>query len=172
MPRVAVLQRGGGQAFHLPGAELLELVGKGERATRLGWFARGTDRKARREALRVVPWLERNYPRPGASGAWLAAAGRLAPRRAAGLLERLADRLRTIPLVPQREIDQLAAGAKLLRPLAECPRVTFEVWREPDATRARLCPRSTAADAFAIDAIERELSSEEDAQIDELGEIR
>jgi hypothetical protein len=168
VPRVAVLQRGGGQMFRLPGEQLLDLLGKGDPATRLGWTARGTDRKARREALRIVPFLERNYPRPHNGSAWLAAAGRLAPRRAAGMLDRLAAQLRQIPLLPQAEVARVEAGARLLRPLADCPRVTFEVWRNPDALRVRLCPEKVDA----IDERELESSSGEDASIDENPTIR
>lgn len=170
VPRVATLQRGGGRNFRLPGESLLELVGKGEPALRLGWVARGTDRAARREALRIVPWLERNYPRPSSRRPWLAAAGRLAPRRAAGMLTRLATRLRTIPLVPPAEIARIEAGASLLRPLADCQRLTLEVWRQPDGVRLRLCP-SGAIEDLRDDELE-DASSKEDEWIDEGGRIR
>ena len=142
VPRVATLQRGGGRAFKLPGESLLELVGKADPEFRLGWVARGTDSRAKREALRIVPWLERHYPRASDRERWLAAAGRLAPRRAAGMIERLASRLRAIPLIPAAEVARVEAGALLLKPLADCSRLTFEVWRNPDGVRVRLCPRS------------------------------
>jgi hypothetical protein len=163
LPRAAVLQRGAGRIFRLPGEELLEMVGKAEPRRRLGWIARGTDRKARGAALRIVPWLERNYPRPEAGSAWLSAAGRLAPRRAVGMLNRLAERLRAIPLVPPAEIERMEAGALLLKPLSDCPRVTFEVWRDPDGVRVRLCPRGPSDD---IPSVELESSPEEDGEID------
>jgi hypothetical protein len=152
----------------LPGEQLLELVGKAEPAVRLGWVARGTDGRARREALRIVPWLERNYPMASDRAPWLAAAGRLAPRRAAGMLERLAARLRSIPLVPASEIARVEAGATLLRPLGDCPRLTFEVWRNPDGVRVRLCPRG-AIDELTVAELEEsdEASSVEDGEIDE-----
>ena len=81
IPRVAVLQRGGGRSFKLPGESILELVGAGEPAYRLGWSVRGTQKSARREALLLVPWFERHLPRPGGRGS-LAGAGRSA--RASG----------------------------------------------------------------------------------------
>ncbi|MEZ5314275.1 MAG: hypothetical protein R2862_11825, partial [Thermoanaerobaculia bacterium] len=114
LPRVAVLQRGPGRAFRLPGESLLELVGKAEPGYRLDWSVRGTDRRARREGLRIVPWLERSYPRPGGQAAWLAAAGRLAPRRAARMLGKLAGELRKFPLTPRREIERAEAAVRLL----------------------------------------------------------
>ena len=155
MPRVATLQRGGGRAFKLPGESLLELVGKADPEMRLGWTARGTDRTAKREAVRIVPWLERHYPMATDRRPWLAAAGRLAPRRATQMLERLAAKLRSVPLVPPAEIARVEAGAVLLKPLSDCSRVTFEVWRNPDGVRVRLCP------AGALEQLtEQELESE------------
>ena len=173
LPRVAVLQRGEGRAFHLPGESLLELFGRAEPAFRLGWSVRGTDRKARREGFRAVPWLERNYPMPPmpqlppqagrrrSAGAWLAAAGRIEPRRAARLLGRLAGELRKFPLTPAREIERAEAAVRLLAPFADCPRLTYAVWRDPDGIRARLCPGA------GEEALRLESSGNEDDQIDE-----
>ena len=166
IPRVAVLQRGAGRTFRLPGESLFELLGKGGPELRLGWSVRGTDGRARREGLRIVPWLERNYPRPSGRGAWLAAAGRLAPRRAARVLNRLAGDLRKFPLAPRHDLDRLEASARLLAPLADCPRLTFEIWRDPDGVLARLCPAPEAQ------ALQLDLSTEEDSEIDEAPQVR
>lgn len=166
IPRVAVMQRGAGQTFRLPGEALFELLGKGGPEFRLGWSVRGTDSQAQRDALRIVPWLERHFPRAGAGGAWLAAAGRLAPRRAARLLERLAGDLRKFPFAQRLELDRIEAGARLLAPFADCPHLTFEIWREPDGVLALLCPDAEPSVAPS------DLSPGEDGEIDELPRVR
>ncbi len=141
IPRVAVLQRGGGRTFTLPGEALLRLVREGEPAYRLGWSVRATQKSARREGLLLVPWFERHLPRPGGRSAWLGLAGRLVPAASRRTLERLARNLRQLPLVPASEVQRLAAGARLLAPFHDCAAIAFEVWHEPEGVRLRLCSR-------------------------------
>jgi hypothetical protein len=87
------------------------------------------------------------------------------------MLERLAARLRSIPLVPPAEIARVEAGAVLLKPLSDCSRVTFEVWRNPDGVRVRLCP-GTALEQLSAEELESgsETSPSGDGEID--GESR
>jgi len=167
IPRVAVLQRGGGRTFKLPGESLLHLVGEGEPAYRLGWSVRATQSSARREALLLVPWFERHLPRPGSRTAWLGLAGRLVPATSARTLERLARNLELLPLLPALEVRRLAAGAHLLAPFRDCAAITFEVWHEPEGARLRLCTRLSGPEAM-----KEGLSSGEDGEIDEEVSIR
>ncbi len=167
VPRVAVLQRGGGQIFRLPGEKLLRLVGQGEPAFRLGWSVRATQKSAQRESLLLVPWLERNLPRAGGRAPWPSLAGRLVPGAAARTLARLAEDLSQLPILPPAEVERLAAGARLLAPFQECAAIAFEVWREPDGARLRLCAPPSRREAAA-----EELSSVEDGEIDEEAPIR
>ncbi len=169
IPRVAVLQRGGGRSFKLPGESLLRLVGEGEPAYRLGWSVRATQRSARRDGLLLVPWFERHLPRPGGRTAWLGWAGRLAPAASGRTLERLARNLARLPLLPAQEVERLALGARLLAPFRDCAAITFEVWHEPEGTRLRLCSQLAGPEA----AMEVEdPSSGEDGEIDEALSIR
>lgn len=167
IPRVTVLQRGGGHTFKLPGESLLHLVGEGEPAYRLGWSVRATQRSARREGLLLVPWFERHLPRPGRRTAWLGLAGRLVPAASARTLERLARNLELLPLLPALEVRRLAAGARLLAPFRDCAAITFEVWHEPEGARLRLCSRLSGPEA-----VKEGLSSGEDGEIDEEPSIR
>jgi hypothetical protein len=167
IPRAAVLQRGGGRSFRLPGEALLELVGAGEPAYRLGWAVRGTQKSARREALLMVPWFERHLPRPGGRGAWLGRAGRLVPAASARTLDLLARNLEKLPLLPVAEVQKISATARLLAPFQDCAALSFEVWHEPEGVRLRLCSQIAGEEA------EREpLSSSEDGKIDEEPPIR
>ncbi len=167
VPRVAVLQRGGGRSFRLPGESLLALVGAGEPAMRLGWSVRATQRSAQREALLLVPWFERHLVRPGRRGAWLGRAGRLVPAASARTLHLLVSHLEKLPLVPPAEVRRMAAAAALLAPFADCQAIAFEIWHEPEGARLRLCSRSEAAEAESEEA-----SSSEDREIDAAPPIR
>lgn len=166
VPRAAVLQRGEGETYELPGERLLEIFGVGPKeGRRLGWSIRATDRLARRGALEAVPWFERELPRPG-STPWLAAAMRLETRRAGELLRRIGAALEKIPLVPPKDRERWQAGALLLRPFAECGPATLEVWREPDGTRLRLCPPPEPR------RLPSRVSSGEDVPIDDASDLR
>jgi hypothetical protein len=167
IPRVAVLQRGGGRSYKLPGESILELIGAGEPAYRLGWSVRGTQKSARREALLMVPWFERHLPRPGGRGAWLGRAGRIAPAASARTLALLVRNLEKLPLIPPAEVQRIAAAAGLLAPFHDCAAIAFEIWHEPEGVRVKLCSQFTGPEA------EREaLSSPEDGEIDEEPPIR
>lgn len=170
IPRVAVLQRGGGRSFRLPGESLLELVGAGEPAHRLGWWVRGTQKSARQDALSMVPWFERHLPRPGGrggKGAWLGRAGRLVPAASARTLELLVSNLEKLPLIPAAEVRRIAAGARLLAPFHDCAAIAFEVWHEPEGVRLKLCSQFQGPEA------ERDaMSSSEDMEIDAAPSIR
>ncbi|MDQ1347474.1 MAG: hypothetical protein QG573_845 [Acidobacteriota bacterium] len=167
IPRVAVLQRGGGRSFKLPGEAILELVGAGEPSYRLGWSVRGTQKSARREALLLVPWFERHLPRPGGRGAWLGRAGRLVPAGSARTLGLLVRNLEKLPLIPPAEVQRIAAAAGLLVPFQGCAAITFEVWHEPEGVRVKLCSQIAGPEP------EREaLSPSEDGEIDEGAPIR
>lgn len=166
LPRAAVLQRGEGETYRLPGQQLLEIFGSGPReGRRLGWSIRATDRAARRGGLVAVPWFERTLPRPGSSP-WLAAGMRLETRRAGELLRHISAALEKIPLVPAKDRERWKAGALLLRPFGECGPVTLEVWHEPDGARLRLCPPPAPRRPWP------ELSSDEDALIDDASDLR
>lgn len=167
IPRVAVLQRGGGRSYRLPGESILELVGGGEPAYRLGWSVRGTQKSARRDALLMVPWFERQLPRPGGRGAWLERAGRIVPAASARTLALLVRNLEKLPLIPPAEVQRIAAVAGLLAPFQDCAAIAFEVWHEPEGVRVRLCSQFTGPEA------EREApSTSEDGEIDEEPPIR
>ena len=167
IPRAAALQRGGGRSFRLPGEALLELVGGGEPAYRLGWTVRGTQKSARREALMMVPWFERHLPRPGGRGPWLGRAGRLVPAASVRTLALLAGHLEKLPLLPASEVQKVSASLRLLAPFQGCAALSFEIWHEPEGTRLRLCSQISGPVA------EREaLSSSEDGEIDEEPPIR
>lgn len=169
IPRVAVLQRGGGRSFRLPGESILAMMGAGEPASRLAWSVRATQKSARREALLMVPWFERHLPRPGGRGPWLGRAGRLVPGASARTLDLLARSLEKLPLLPPAEMRRISAASRLLAPFQDCAAIAFEVWHEPEGARLRLCSQS--ADA-GFEAEARELSSSEDAEIDESPSIR
>jgi len=139
IPRVAVLQRGGGRSFRLPGESILEMMGAAEPATRLGWTVRATQKSARREALLLVPWLERHLPRPGGRGPWLGRAGRLVPAASVRTLDLLVHNLEKLPLLPPAEMQRLVAASRLLAPFQSCGAVAFEVWHDPEGARLRLC---------------------------------
>lgn len=167
IPRVAVLQRGGGRSYKLPGESILELIGAGEPAYRLGWSVRGTQKSARRDALLMVPWFERHLPRPGGRGAWLGRAGRIVPAASARTLGLLVRNLEKLPLIPPAELERLAATARLLAPFHDCAAIAFELWHEPDGVRVKLCSQFSGPEA------EREaLSPSEDGEIDEGPSIR
>jgi hypothetical protein len=166
IPRVAVVQRGGGRTFRLPGESILALVGAGEPGARLGWIVRGTQKSARSEALLMVPWFERHLPRPGDRGAWLGRAGRLVPQASARTLGLLLRNLEKLPLVPASELRRIAAAERLLAPFADCAAIAFEVWHEPEGARLRLCARPSET-ALGPDYEEGAPSSYEDGEIDE-----
>ncbi len=175
IPRVAVLQRGGGRSFRLPGESILQLVGAGEPAFRLGWSVRGTQKSARREALLLVPWFERHLPRPRARQAWLGRAGRLVPAASARTLDLLVRNLRQLPLVPPAEVERISGMARLLAPFSGCAAIAFEVWHEPEGVRVRLCSQSPGPEAEVEAEFEGEpepMSSLEDGEIDEGAPIR
>ncbi len=171
IPRVAVLQRGGGRSFRLPGESILALVGAGDPAVRLGWTVRGTQNSARREALLMVPWFERHLPRPGGRGAWLGRAGRLVPAASVRTLDLLVRNLEKLPLIPAAEVQRIAAGARLLAPFQGCGAIAFEVWHEPEGARLRLCSQTADPGAGPV-AENGESSSPEDGEIDESPSIR
>lgn len=166
IPRVAVLQRGGGRAFRLPGESVLELLGAAEPAGRLGWTVRATQKSARRDALLLVPWFERHLVRPGGRGPWLASAGRLAPAASVRTLGLLLESLRKLPLLPPAEIGRIEAAKRLLSPFQGCAAVSFEVWREPDGARLRLCSRA-AEEGLAEGAAELDEELDAAGKIDE-----
>jgi hypothetical protein len=164
---VAVLQRGGGRSFSLPGESILEFLGEGEPAVRLGWTVRATQKSARREAMLMVPWFERHLPRPGGRGAWLGRAGRLEPRASARTLGLLAESLEKLPILPVSEVQRISAGARLLAPFQGCEAIAFEVWHEPEGARLKLCSTNPGEKA-----IREPMSSFGDSQIDEASPIR
>lgn len=166
IPRVAVLQRGGGRSFRLPGESILKMVGAGEPAFRLGWAVRGTEKSARREALLMVPWFERHLPRPGGRGAWLGRAGRLVPAASSRTLELLTRQLEKLPILPPGEVQRIAAAARLLAPFQGCTAIAFEVWHEPEGARLRLCSQRPGPAAIA-QAENGDPSSSGDGEIDE-----
>jgi hypothetical protein len=166
IPRVAVLQRGGGRSFRLPGESILKMVGAGEPAFRLGWAVRGTEKSARREALLMVPWFERHLPRPGGRGAWLGRAGRLVPAASSRTLELLTRQLEKLPFLPPGEVQRIAAAARLLAPFQGCTAIAFEVWHEPEGARLRLCSQRPGPAAIA-QAENGDPSSSGDGEIDE-----
>ncbi len=139
IPRVAVLQRGGGRSFRLPGESILAMMGAAEPASRLGWTVRATQKSARREALLMVPWFERQLPRPGGRGPWLGRAGRLVPAASVRTLDLLVGSLEKLPLLPPGEMQRLVAASRLLAPFQSCGAVAFEVWHDPEGARLRLC---------------------------------
>ncbi|MEO8277891.1 MAG: hypothetical protein ABI639_16885 [Thermoanaerobaculia bacterium] len=167
LPRVAVLQRGGGRNFRLPGESLLHFFGEGEAAHRLGWSVRATQKSAQREGLLLVPWLERHMARPGGKTAWLGLAGRLAPAESARTLSQLAANLERLPLLPSSEIHRLKAAARLLAPFHGCAAIRFEIWHDPEGARLRLCEPLAGSPLALEDA-----SSDEDVEIDEPAPIR
>ncbi|MEO7795637.1 MAG: hypothetical protein ABIV06_12780, partial [Thermoanaerobaculia bacterium] len=162
IPRVAVLQRGGGRSFRLPGESILAILGAGEPALRLGWTVRGTQKSAQREALGMVPWFERHLPRPGARGPWLGQAGRLMPVATARTLELVAHNLARLPLVPPAEVERISGVARLLSPFQDCAAIAFEVWHDPEGARIRLC-----APHPELAAESEESSPSGDGEIDE-----
>ena len=175
IPRVAVLQRGGGRTYRLPGESILQLLGAGEPAFRLGWSVRGTQKSARREALLLVPWFERHLPRPRARQAWLGRAGRLMPAASARTLDLVVRNLRRLPLVPPAEVERIAGMARLLAPFSGCTAIAFEVWHEPQGVRVRLCSRAPGPEAEVEAGLAGEpepMSSLEDGEIDEGAPIR
>lgn len=171
IPRVAVVQRGGGRSFRLPGESILAMMGAGDPAARLGWSVRATQKSARREALLMVPWFERHLARPGGRGAWLGRAGRLAPAASARTLGLLVRSLEKLPLLPPAEMQRLQAAARLLGPFQDCAAIAFEVWHEPEGVRLRLCSHATVFGAIPP-AESGEASSSEDGEIDEAPPIR
>lgn len=175
IPRVAVLQRGGGRSFKLPGESILAMLGAGEPAFRLGWAVRGTEKSARREALLMVPWFERHLPRPGGRGAWLGRAGRLVPAASVRTLGLVVRNLEKLPLLPAGEVERLAAAARLLAPFQGCAAIAFEVWHEPEGVRLRLCSQRSdrgAGPGSTSEAESGEASSSEDGEIDAEPAIR
>ncbi|MEO8196315.1 MAG: hypothetical protein ABI689_06295 [Thermoanaerobaculia bacterium] len=175
IPRVAVLQRGGGRSFKLPGEAILAMLGAGEPAFRLGWAVRGTEKSARREALLMVPWFERHLPRPGGRGAWLGRAGRLVPAASARTLDLLVRNLEKLPLLPAGEVQRLAAAARLLAPFEGCAAIAFEVWHDPEGARVRLCTRQddrAEGPGTTPESRNGEPSTSEDGEIDAEPPIR
>ena len=91
------------------------------------------------------------------------------PGASARTLDLLARSLEKLPLLPPAEMRRISVASRLLAPFQDCAAIAFEVWHEPEGARLRLCSQS--ADA-GFEAEARELSSSEDAEIDESPSIR
>lgn len=139
-PRAALIERGGGHPFELPGARIARLARLDpNRAEVAGVLRSAFDEGSLGAAGRVEPWLLAHLPGPAGAGPWRQFAAGADPARAEAALRLAAKHLAQVPILGERETARLRRAADLLAPWQGCGPVDLEIWRDPDAARLRLC---------------------------------
>jgi hypothetical protein len=143
-PRAALVARGGGQPFALPGVRIARLAGLDPSREEFGdLLGSAFDPEALAGARAVAPWLLDRLPGPAAEGPWRVFLAGADPARAGAALRRAARHLGRVPVLGEREAARLGRAADLLAPWEGCGELSLEVWRDPEAGRLRIC-RSAA----------------------------
>jgi hypothetical protein len=139
-PRAALVARGGGQPFALPGARIARLAGLDPDREEIDDFAsQAFDPEALAGARAAARWLLERLPGPAQAGPWRAFLAGADPGRAGAALRRAARHLGRVPVLGERESARLSRAADLLAPWEGCGELSLEVWRDPDAARLRIC---------------------------------
>lgn len=139
-PRAALVARGGGQPFDLPGSRIARLAGLDpSREEVAGILHSAFDAAALAAARAAEPWLLATLPGPEGGGPWRDFAAGADPARAEAALRRAARHLRRVPLLGEREGRRLEHAADLLAPWRGCGELSLEVWQQPASARLQLC---------------------------------
>jgi len=139
-PRAALVARGGGQPWSLPGSRIAKLARLEPRRERVADVVSSAfDPEALAGARGVEPWLLATLPGPAGDAPWRSFAAGADPLRAGAALRRAARHLGRLPVLGEREAARLDRAADLLAPWTGCGDLLVEVWRRPDAARLRIC---------------------------------
>ncbi len=113
LPRIASLHEPGTERWSLPGESLLQLAGREPRTSDEGsWAVAALDRASLEQARDVAPLLDRLSGDPLAWGLWLDLEGGLVE------VERIAQLLSEVPIVPRRRVERWSDARRVLLPLA------------------------------------------------------
>ncbi|MEM7584810.1 MAG: hypothetical protein AAF560_15570 [Acidobacteriota bacterium] len=139
LPRIASLHEAGGERWSLPGESLLELAGRKPYASTEGsWDVAALDSTSLEQVRAVAPLLDELSSDPLAWGLWLDLEGGLAE------VERIAQLLSEVPIVPRRRVERWNDARTVLTPLANrYSHLAAVVTEEPRRFELRLTSKAS-----------------------------